>query len=529
MMRYMIFILVLFFIAGCGMSGSTSTDSSKYTLTDDTVANTDLNITDDSTLIATTDSEEREETILPQTFSIAFPSILKKESVEDNTTIKDESNNSITQIDENNQTADSNISVENNQTNDFNASSENNQTVDSNTSAENNETVEYCDILDSNETIENNQTSSEKENIAYDSLKDKIEKIERVIKISQVNLTVLEKAMPQILDNCGGIDFNTTCPFEENQLSVVMDNKTIVQISSIIEDNNITFPDINESGVSLGEVIYRKYSDDTLYQYGLEHNMSSKKLEDDTNSSKKEQYTFKWSDSSGDTLTQYSYEDNNTYSKVSIHYLLGEDDKELMHVTFEEDCTLLGKKETMNLTLVKRGDENGSFSITSDSIEEFTDGNETNVSRFSSNGDISEDSSLLLFSGSVSSENNSTEVETTTVLEDNRVRCDAQNSEEPDIKLYELNITGANLENGEYLIFAPETVVEEMNSLEIYEQSIGSFRVDGDEIQGGLRGDSYENILDKLIIIRLIESQESTDMFKIVLNEDRPTLEIVKY
>ncbi|SFV57899.1 hypothetical protein MNB_SV-12-1141 [hydrothermal vent metagenome] len=525
MIRYIIFLLVLFFLAGCGMSGSTSKDNSKDASTGESVANIDLNTTDDSTLIATAEIPEEEETILPQTFSIAFPAILKKES---NVTTEDESDNSITQSDENNRTADSNTSVENNETDDSNTSVENNQTTDSNISVENNQTVEYCERVDDNKTIENNQTNSEKENIAYNSLKDKIEKIERVIKISQVNLTVLEGAMPQILDNGENMDVNTTYLFEENQLTVVMDNRTRAELSSIIEDNNITFPDINDTGVSLGAVVYTKYSDDTLYQYGLDHNMSSKKLENDTNSSKKEQYSFKWSDNSEDTLTQYSYEDNNTYSKVSIHYLLGEDKKELMHVAFEENSTLLGKKETMNLTLVKRGDENGSFTITSDSIEEFKDGNDTNISRFSSNGDISDDSTLLLFAGSVSSENNSTEVETTTVREDNRVICNRNPNKEPDIKLYELNITGGNLEDGAYLIFPPETVVNELSSLEIYEQSIGSFRVDGDKAQGGLRGDSYEDILDKLIIIRLIESQESTDMFKIVVNEDKPTLEIVK-
>jgi hypothetical protein len=558
MIREIIFILVLFFITGCGMSGSKTEDNTKDVSLADSGLSNDLNSTDSGTQIAIVDSEDA---ILPQTFSIAFPSILKKDTKEENssnTTSEnnqtEESNNTVSNSNELenqgsstsdiNQTQEMNSTVSNgneiedsddnvsnsNQAEDLNITIlDNNTTFDTNqteesnsTISEDNSTVVYCD---DNRTQESNETIKNQDNIAYNSLKDKVEKIERVIKISQVNLTVLEESMPQILSTCDGIDFNTSCLFEEATLSVAMDNETRVQISSIINEGNITFPDINESGVSLGEVIYKKYSDDTLYQYGLSHEMSSK----ENNSSKKELYTFKWSNNSEDTLTQYSYEDNATLSKVDIHYLTGEDKKELMHVTFINNDILLRKKEIMNLTLVKKGDENGSYSITSNSIEEFKDGNETNTSRFSSNGDISEDSSLLLFSGSVSSENNTTEEETTTTLQDNRVRCNPENSEELNIELYELNVTGGSLENGEYLIFPPDTVVTELSALEIYEKSIGSFTVNGDEIQGGIHGDSYEDLLDKLIIIRLTESQELTDMFKIVDIEDRPDLKLIKY
>ena len=523
MIREIIFILILFFIAGCGMSGSNTKDDSKDISVATIDTSNDLNVTDFGTQIAVAEVEE--DTILPQTFSIAFPDILKKGTQKDESNSTTSQSNQTDNLDvttlDSNQTEDSNVTIlDSNQTEDSNVTiSDTNQTEESNTTInENNQTVTYCD-----ETVdEENQTN----NIAYDNLTDKIEKIERVIKISQVNLTVLEKTMPKIMTTCSNIDFNITCPpFKEGELSVVMDNETRVQVSSIIDENNITFPDINESGVSLGEVIYKRYSDDTLYQFGLSHEMSAK----ETNSSKKELYLFKWSNSNEDTLTQYSYEDNITISRVSIHYLTGEDEKELMHVTFLENNTLLGKKEIMNLTLVKKGDENGSFTITSNSIEEFRDGNETNTSRFSSNGDISKDSSLLLFSGSVSSENNITDEEMTKTIQDNRVRCNVPNDEESNIELYELNITDSSLENGEYLLFPPNTAVQELSSLEIYEDSIGSFTVDGDKIQGGIKGDSYEDILNSLIIIKLIDTQESTEMFNIVPNEQKPNLKIVKY
>jgi len=557
MTKQIIFIFVLFFIAGCGMSGSKSEDDSKDISLDSSATTNDLNTSSVGTQIATTNTDN--DAILPQVFSIAFPSILKKDSIREETTV----NNSSTPVDENIEIADSNETtvttqesesnntmqsspqsesnntIESNQEesesnntaqttqeSDNNSSEMNTSIVDSNSTLEDNETIQYCEASDNNETVESNQTEDNKNNIAYNDLIEKVGKIERVITISQLNLTVLEGAMVEILNSCSDIDFNTSCDFEEGSLLVIMDSSTISRLSLIVKDNNITFPDINDTTFYLGETSYIKYSEDSPYQYGLTHHMSSKKMETDINNSKIEQYIFKWSENSSDTMTQYRYEDNETESKVSIHYLLGEDDKELMHVAFVKDSNLSGKKETINLTLVKKGDENGSFSITSDSIEEFIDGNETNISKFSSNGDISDDSSLLLFSGQVSHEDNSTETQRTTVLDDNRVRCDTK---EPEITLYDLNITGGNLEDGEYLIFSQDTVLTELSSLEVYEHSIGSFTVNGDKIQGGLRGDSYEDILDSLIIIELLESQESTYMFRVIEEDKKPNLEIIKY
>jgi outer membrane biogenesis lipoprotein LolB len=105
MMRGMIFILVLFFLAGCGMSGSKTEGDSKGITTEDSVANTDLNISDDSMLIAVVDEEEtknelEEDSILPQTFSINFPTMLKKSTTDINET------NQTIEVIENNQTVD---------------------------------------------------------------------------------------------------------------------------------------------------------------------------------------------------------------------------------------------------------------------------------------------------------------------------------------------------------------------------------------------------------------------------------------
>jgi hypothetical protein len=466
--------------------------------------------------------------------------MLKKSTTdinETNKTIEVVENNQTVDADETNKTIEV---VENNQTVDADGTNktievvENNQTVDAD---EINKTIE---VVESNQTIENNITEHMENNIAYRILQDKVEKIERVINISRVNLVVLEEAMPEILDRCSNIDFNTTCFLGENDLEpIVMDNRTSSDLSLIINENNITFPDINNNTVSLGEVSYKKMDDNSSYQYTLSHNMSLKLLEQNISSPyyKRELYYLKWSDNNQDIVTQYIYEDNQTFSKVSIHYLSKEDEKEFMYVSFLKDSNISEEKESINLILTKDMDENGSFTLVSNSIDESTEGNETNKSSFSSNVDISEESTLLQFSGTFlneqldSNESNETILKTSTVVEENGTISDLDENTTIDIEdistneLYELNITGGSIDDGQYLIFAPDNEIIQFTSLEIYELSIGSFTIYDDEIQGELHVSSYEDQLDELIIVKV---EESTGMFTIVKQTDRPILKIVE-
>jgi hypothetical protein len=536
----MLFSLHLLIIIGCGFQSNPKEETSER---DDLATNTDINGSVDSIPIAvvlpepTPTPTEEVESILPQTFSVSFPSVLKKESKEENQTVE-ESNatieNNQTAENENNQTIENNITVENNQTIDGDGDGDGNITV------ENNQTIRYCEMIENNETQEGNQTVEDNrtKNIAYEQLKDKVEKIEYIIKVAEVNLMVLERAMPEIFQHCDGMEFNTTCGFVENFFSVVMDNETIEQIAPVIAEHNLTFPEINGSRVQLGEVSYTHYDDNqSIYQYTLSHDMASTITTIENNATKKEQYSFRWSDESEDVMTQYIYEDNETQSKVLIRYLLGEDGKELMNISCTEDNNLSGKKESMSLTLVKN-DENGSYSLVSNSIDELLLGDDINRSSFSSSAEISDESSLLLFSGTLSQESldsnetDKTIIKNSTVVQDNRIICGADRTEVSeevsDIELYELNITGENLKDGAYLIFAPDTQLEEFDFLEIYELSIGSFTVYHDEIQGSLKEDTYKDMLDELIIVKITDSQESANMFEIVPLMEKPTLKIVK-
>jgi hypothetical protein len=503
MNRIVIFVLVLFFVVGCGMSGSTSKDSS----TADSVATVDLNATDSGNEIATAtvtpsddtpsveeqpvaDALVEEETILPQTISMEFPQVLKQ----------------------------SPTATDNNQTD-----------------------------SEDNQTIENNQTTS-RERVGYEQLKKDIAEIEDVIKITKLNLVILEEVMPEVLDRCEGM---IACTFEDKALSFVMDNRTISKIEQIA-DNNRSFDELNGSKVFLGVIEFKKYDDSTKYSYGLTFHIDSEisfksndnllktvpffRLSDgevEDNKSIIEFQTLKWSEDNEDVITTYVYEDNQTSSNISIHYLTDSDGKRIMHIYDNHNSQTDGTKENMNLTLANKEDNNSTFTLRTNSIEEFKDGNETNISSFSANAEISEDGALLLFSGKISDENSTAELGMTSeVACENNESCDSNSSEpieEVDIELYELKITGGELENGSYLLLAPNTDIERLESIDIFDLSLGTFTIFEDKTQGELHDDSYENMLNKLIIVKIIESQESTDMFEIVSDDKKPNLKIVKY
>lgn len=491
MNKNVIFILVLFFLAGCGMSGSKSTDDSKDDSTVATTDNFELNATDTGNQIATADTipldevmsiEEEsvvieEDRVLPQTISMEFPPIFKKSPREDDT----------------------------------------------------------------------NQTSNE-DRLGYEQLKKDISEIEDVIKVTKLNLLILEEVMPEVLERCEGM---ISCTFEDKALSFVMDNRTITSIEEIV-DNNKSFSDLNGSRVFLGEIGFKKHDSSLKYTYGLTFNIDSEisfKGDDkilkmvpffrishekvDNDKSIIEFQTLKWSDNNADVITTYVYEDNQTSSSISIHYLTGDDGKKMMHIYDNHNNEADGTRANMNLTLANKDDSNSTFTLRTNSIEEFRDENETNISSFSSNAEISEESALLLFSGKVSDENSTAEASSTSeVTCENNQSCDSNSSEatvEVTIELYELKITGGELEDGSYLLLAPNTDIDRFESIDIFELSLGTFTIFEERTQGELHDNSYESVLNQLVVVQIIESQESTNMFKIVENEDKPNLEIVKY
>jgi len=518
MVRNIFFLTFIFIISGCGMMGG---NSSK----DTSLATTDLNSTDSgSVMIAdgstenqptptaepTTDS--REESILPQTISIDFPDILKQDTPLSDDNLTDET-------------------------------VENNQTIDSNSS---------------NSTITD---------IGYSQLKKSISRIEDVVKIAQINLVLLEKVMPQVLDRCEGM---ISCTFEPKFLSIVLDNETISKIDDIIDDSNFTFIDKN-SRVFFGEIAFTRTGVEEGYDYELrldmlsdnirpnnlykdtnrtdnnitnrevtdinvtdsnlsDINISEDKNKTDNNITVKEFQIFKWSDYNSDVITTYVYDNNKSIINISIYYLVDEYGKETMHVYNSNNKD--GHKENMNLTLANMKEDNETMLLQSNSIEQSFDGNETNISSFSSNGEVSDENGRLLFSSTLSndaSENNITNV--SEIVCENNNSCN-QNPEiiSSNIEFYELRITGGNLDDGSFVLLPPYTDINGLKLIDIFGLTLGTFTKSDGKYQGEIHNGSYNDMLNRLTIVKINKSVDfdSNNMFEVVNSEDRPNIEIVE-
>jgi len=504
MIRTAMFILIIYFISGCGVMGSSSkkddTASASAELDTEASATAELNVTSElegsqlavaeedmaSTNEITADEDEppikggivvEEESILPKAISMDFPKVLKKSS----------------------------------------------------------------------ETNETNQSTAINNKIGYTQLKQDIFEVEEILNIAEVNLVVLEEVMPEVLLRCEGM---ISCTFENRSLSFIMNDKVIDSLDSISDDNK-SFKDLNNTRVFLGELTYTNHDSSIGYQYSLTFDINSEtsvkannktikifqlQKESIEGDSKKETQTLKWSENSRDVITSYFYEDNKTSFSVSVHYLTDEEGGEMMHV-YDKHDTVDGHKENMNLTLTTADEGNNSFTLRTNSIEAFTEGNETNVSSFSTNAEISEENTLLLFSGKISNDTLgtvSTEVGSTSeVVCENNESCDENGTEvlsgADSIELYELEIKGGNLEDGSYILLPPSSNIDDLELIDIFELSLGTFTVFDGKRQGEIHDNSYANMLNQLKILKILEYQESEQFIEVVKSDDKPTLKFVKY
>ena len=494
MRKNIIFITIIFIISGCGMMGSSSKkDSSLASTSENTIANLDLNSSDSSTQLATRTSNAipditptmaestdsivvAKSDILPQTISMDFPEILTDETPK-----------------------------------------ESNESLDSNTS-------------DNNITEENQ--SNQINDIGYQQVRKNISQIKNIVTIAQINLVLLEKVMPQVLDRCEGM---SSCVFEPRFLSIVLDNETISKIDDIIDDKNISWIDRNSSNqLYFGELSFAKYDNNRSYNYELTLDMVSDNInlgyKDENNISDAnvtEYQIFKWSDDNKNVTTNYFYEDNKTYINISIFYLVDEDGKETMHVYNTTHDENEGKKENMNLTLADKEDDNSTLILQSNTIEQYIDGNESNISSFSANAEISDKNSLIRISGNISNE----ETQTSELSCDNNSSCQDSNSTDTNsnLEFYELEITGGNLEDGSYILLPPHTNIDGLELIDIFGLTLGTFTIFDNQAQGEIHNSSYNDIVNRLTIVKIDESQDSENMFEIVPQEDKPTIKIVNY
>ncbi|MCK4442129.1 MAG: hypothetical protein KAU90_08970, partial [Sulfurovaceae bacterium] len=215
MSRNIILLGIIFVISGCGMMGSSSKKDTTLATTLDIDSNRTYEVNSTNELNNSTDTTVPTITIaksdiLPQTISMDFPEIL------------------VDTKEDNNQTSETN-------------------TTDQGSNSEINST-------DENESI------PIVNNIGYNQLKSSISKIKDIVTVAQVNLVLLEKVMPQVLDKCEGM---ISCVFEPKYLSIVLDNETISQIGDITKDSNFTIKvdDNVTNKLLLGKVSFSKYND----------------------------------------------------------------------------------------------------------------------------------------------------------------------------------------------------------------------------------------------------------------------------
>jgi hypothetical protein len=266
----------------------------------------------------------------------------------------------------------------------------------------------------------------------------------------------------------------------------------------------------------------------------IDDNNSSEVETEERNVTIKEYQIFKWSDYNRDVITTYVYDNNESIINISIYYLVDEYGKETMHIynTNNKD----GHKENMNLTLASKDDDNLSLILQANSIEQSFDGNETNISSFSSNGEISDSSSLLLFSGRVSNNSGEDNVSNTTeVICDGNLTCSESNSSVDEIpelnenlQMYELEIKDGNLTDGSYILLPPYTDINGLTLLDIFSLTLGTFTISDGKAQGQIHNNSYNDMLDRLTIVEIDEQEESKTKFKLIDNEYRPNIKIIE-
>jgi|GEM_PF-3408809 len=420
--------------------------------------------------------------------------------------------------------------------------------------------MEFPKVLkqsEENSTQEGGGETNSSSSIGYNQLRRYISQIDDIVKRAQINLVILKKAMPQVLKKCEGM---SSCTFEPEYLSIVLDNETISEIDKIVDDKNFTRIDENlNRRVYLGELNFKK--DYILnrdgYRYELRLDLiSNDKLikglykDKNQNVTREEYQIFKWFDYIKDVTTIYSYRDLNRTIDVRIYYSIDGDGKESMHVLNSSETKNL--KNNMNLTLANKDENNETLKISANSIEEkLLEDNKTIINSFSSNGEISEDSSLILFSGKVSDSNDTNQSQILSEVICNSSECiesnissdinstnshnssnnidDINSSVEnlrENLKFYQLKIGDTNLSDGSFLILPPYTEIEDLKLIDIFKLTIGTFTILDGKAQGEIHSSEYNNMLDELTIVRIEDNPIGDEpLFKLV--ENRPKIEII--
>lgn len=407
----------------------------------------------------------------------------------------------------------------------------------------------------------------------YLQLKDDISGAEDERKMVQINLLLADKIMPQIQTACQDTPLAQTCEIEDGELSFVLDSEMRNDIGNIIGE---AFPsNTPDKKMILGKTTFTQYADSEDYQYNLSMDMSAmiRKVPTD-----KTIYTqiIKWSKDENRIWSIYTQKSGDSTSSMSLRYTKDATGQTQMEIDDKSNASAGSSlASTSTASTSTPVDSNGSIinlandTPTIDNIEDefhFKITNKDDYFKVTSNSRYFEDKKKIENSSSIGEiSNKGGYLNFRGVFLDNEYRetekfdangnsvfsgyCDSSqecdlNDEstwleqgdstfEPaiDMEIVELAVSGGNLQEGGYLLLAPNTDIDKLSAEKVFDSVVGDIYVEKDGMYGALYKKEYLNVLDDLILVRVIfnidegTKELSTEAsFELVTTENRPKL-----
>ena len=402
--------------------------------------------------------------------------------------------------------------------------------------------VSFPDVL--KDTISSNSDEIKevktKKETNLQQLKKDIYKVEDIVETAKFNLLLLEQVIFEILERCEGLEH---CVFEDKELFFVLDEKIIASIDNILDTKERGFLDTNDTLIHLGQIDFFKHEDE---KYELKFNMLNSSFVEHNSSVEEQIQIFKWSKSSNQVTITYLYKNEIDTLVTTVRYFINSEGNELMYISDKSDTNVSIENTTL---VVKKADDNSSYSLTSNTTIQQLSVNETNSSHFSTNIEVDMNSTHLLLVDKNTTEdissiqNRDDELNVIVVATkpivvtgpgidlDSLLPTDTlvpSSESEEDLILFVFEVVGDGLASGDYLLLNPDTDISKMSLEDVLETSIGSFSVMEGKPQGSLYTKEFLDLLDELIIIKITNSQESTEVSEFMLIENKPKLNIVK-
>ena len=394
------------------------------------------------------------------------------------------------------------------------------------------------DTISSNSDNDKSETNEfkVKKDTNLQQLKKDIYKVEDMVQVAEFNIILLEQVISEILYKCSGEEH---CVFEEQELSFVLDEKIISDIDSVLNKKERDFLDTNNTVIYLGELEFFKY-DNQKYEYELNFNMLNSSFVKESSEIKEQRQIFKWSKGSSNVIVTYIYSNGVDESVTTVRYFIDSEGRELMYLSDKNDTNISMENTTL---VVKNIDENSSYSLTSSTTIQKLSANETNSSHFSTNIEVDMNSTNLLLLDKNTSietgdiENRYDELNVVVIATKPIVvtgpgtdldNLSSDSEKEDDLTLFVFDVLAEGLASGDYILLKPDTDISKLSLEDVLKRSIGSFSVMEGIPQGSLYTKEFLDILDDLIIVKIMNSQEITEASEFILIENKPKLNIVK-